>query len=145
MGFLIDTNIFVEAERGRLSLEDIGKAYPNNIFSLSTITASELLHGAYRAQQEHMKQRRLDFANQLLEQFAVLPFTLRAARIHAQIWVGLQKQGLMIGPHDLLIAATALSVDYGLITLNSREFRRVANLTVIDPSELDLLESDTAQ
>jgi predicted nucleic acid-binding protein len=36
----------------------------------------------------------------------------------------------MIGPYDLLIAATALAYRVPLATLNDREFRKVAGLEV---------------
>jgi predicted nucleic acid-binding protein len=40
----------------------------------------------------------------------------------------------MIGAHDLLIAATAVLLDFSLATVNLREFRRVPGLQVIDPT-----------
>ena len=39
----------------------------------------------------------------------------------------------MIGAHDLIIAATARSLDFGLITLNVDEFRRVPELKWLNP------------
>lgn len=37
----------------------------------------------------------------------------------------------MIGPRDLLIGATALAQGHSLVTLNTREFRRVAGLRFV--------------
>lgn len=37
----------------------------------------------------------------------------------------------MIGAHDLLIAASALAIDYGVITINTGEFTRVPGLRVV--------------
>jgi predicted nucleic acid-binding protein len=39
----------------------------------------------------------------------------------------------MIGPHDLIIAATALHRRWTVVTFNGREFRQVPGLTVIEP------------
>ena len=62
----------------------------------------------------------------------VLPFDLGEARCHAKIWAELEANGLMIGPHDLQIAATGLAQDHAVATLNAREFQRVPGLRVLD-------------
>ncbi len=41
-------------------------------------------------------------------------------------------RGLIIGPHDMQIAAVGLALGYDVATLNVGEFQRVAGLTVID-------------
>ena len=41
-------------------------------------------------------------------------------------------RGMMIGAHDLLIAATALSLGHEVGTLNVSEFSRVSGLIVAD-------------
>jgi predicted nucleic acid-binding protein len=41
----------------------------------------------------------------------------------------------MIGAHDLLIAATALSMGHDIGTLNVSEFRRVPGLNVADGTQ----------
>lgn len=43
------------------------------------------------------------------------------------------RMDLMIGSHDLLIAATARSRSFGVMTLNEREFQRISELTVYNP------------
>jgi predicted nucleic acid-binding protein len=40
----------------------------------------------------------------------------------------LAERGQMIGPFDLIIAATALAYRVPLATLNDREFRKIENL-----------------
>ena len=44
----------------------------------------------------------------------------------------LGQQGLLIGPHDLLIASIALARNLVLVTHNTREFRGVAGLIIED-------------
>jgi predicted nucleic acid-binding protein len=39
----------------------------------------------------------------------------------------------MIGPHDLIVAATALQRRWAVATFNAREFRHVPGLEVIQP------------
>jgi len=60
----------------------------------------------------------------------VLPFDLEVAREHAKIWADLTERGEMIGPYDLIIAATAVVHRAPLATLNYREFQKVRGLDV---------------
>jgi tRNA(fMet)-specific endonuclease VapC len=45
VGLLIDTSIFVAAERGRLALDELRRREGKESVALAAITASELLHG----------------------------------------------------------------------------------------------------
>ena len=51
-------------------------------------------------------------------------------KVNAQIRPDLNARGTSIGPHDMLIAAHAISLDVPLATNNLREFRRVPGLRV---------------
>jgi predicted nucleic acid-binding protein len=77
--------------------------------------------------------RRSAFVESVLETIPVLDFGIEAARGHALITAGLAVGGELIGPHDLIIAATALSCGYPVVTGNFREFQRVPGLTVMSP------------
>jgi tRNA(fMet)-specific endonuclease VapC len=59
-------------------------------------------------------------------------FDLAQARCHARIWANLETRGLMIGAHDLQIAAAGLAFGHEIATLNAREFQRVIGLNVAD-------------
>lgn len=67
-----------------------------------------------------------------LEQFLVpvqlLPFDSRCADHAATLRAKLDTAGTPIGPHDTLIAATALRHGATLVTRNVREFSRVPGL-----------------
>jgi tRNA(fMet)-specific endonuclease VapC len=65
----------------------------------------------------------------------VIAVDLEVARVHAELWATLQSRGEMIGAHDLLIAATARALNYGVVTLNVDEFQRVPGLNVYVPQE----------
>ena len=133
MGFLIDTSVLIAAERERFSLADLIRNLAGEPLVLAAITASELLHGIHRAIEPNVAEKRSRFVEYILDLFPVLPFDLETARVHAELWVALQRGGQVIGAHDLIIAATARAAGYGLITSNSAEFQRVPGLTVINP------------
>jgi tRNA(fMet)-specific endonuclease VapC len=73
-------------------------------------------------------QTRLAALTQLLRPMQVLPFDSECAAEAARICVELEAAGTPIGPHDTLIAATALRHQATLVTRNVREFSSVTGL-----------------
>jgi tRNA(fMet)-specific endonuclease VapC len=134
MGLILDTSIFIAQERGKFDMLAFLRRASVSQPAIAAITASELLHGVERATDQIRKLRRQQHVEQVLASVHVLPFDLPEARSHARLWAELEVQGLMIGPHDLQIAATGLALGYQVATLNAREFQRVANLVVLDAS-----------
>lgn len=132
MGFLIDSNILIAGERQKIDLAELMRHYRREPIAISAITASELLHGIHRAQNNLRAEQRRGFVEFILSTYEIIPFDLDAARQHARIWAQLQAAGTLIGAHDLMIAATALAINYGVITLNAGEFSRVKGLAVVD-------------
>jgi predicted nucleic acid-binding protein len=130
-GFLVvDTSVLIAIERGSLPPDALHKAQPGVRLAVSAITVSELLHGYHRAQPKSRRLARERFISALLAELEILPVDLQVAREHARIWAELAERGEMIGPYDLLIAATALAYRVPLATLNDREFRKVKGLEV---------------
>jgi tRNA(fMet)-specific endonuclease VapC len=64
--------------------------------------------------------------------FESLPFNDEAAEIYAVIRADLVAKGMPIGANDYLIAAIALANDLILVTHNTREFSRIADLKLED-------------
>ena len=131
MGALIDSSILIDAERGSLDLERTLSQSAETELAISAVTASELLHGVYRASKKSQKAVREALIERLLEVWPVLPFDLTAARIHARIWTELAAKGVAIGAHDLVIAATALANGLALITRDKRSFPKIPGLRVL--------------
>jgi tRNA(fMet)-specific endonuclease VapC len=127
---LIDASILIEHERGRLDLAQHLAHRQQEEFFLSVVTASELLHGVYRAAQPEVRAKRSAFVEAILERFPLLPVDLATARAHAQVWAELAATGKMIGPHDLWLAAACLAHGLTMVTANRREFARVPGLVV---------------
>ena len=62
----------------------------------------------------------------------VLIFGNEEAEMSVTIRAALEKKGTPIGPYDVMIAGTALSNQGVLVTSNTKEFRRVPRLQIID-------------
>jgi predicted nucleic acid-binding protein len=132
VGVLIDASILIEHERGRLDLGHRLMGREREELFLSTITASELLHGVHRARDAAQRSRRSAWVEAVLDRFSLLPVDLATARAHARLWAELAEDGLVIGPHDLSLAAACIAHGLALATANVREFRRVRGLDIED-------------
>lgn len=127
-GWLIDTSVLVDAERGGGALAGVPD---DGGHSISVVTASELLHGVHRAVDGARRTQRRAFVEHVLAELETLPATVEVARIHADLWAQLEVGGEVIGAHDLWIAATALAHGLRIATANAREFERVPGLDVL--------------
>jgi len=132
MGLILDTSILIAEERGKFDLPGFLLRFPAPQPLITAITASELLHGVERAQDAGRRARRQQHVEQILGSIFVQSFDLTQARFHARIWADLEVRGLMIGAHDLQIAAAGVAFGHEVATLNAREFQRVAGLQVVD-------------
>jgi tRNA(fMet)-specific endonuclease VapC len=131
VGLVLDTWVLVAAERRAVRFDALLESLGEESVAIAAITASELLHGCHRASDPGVRARRAAFVDALLDAIPVLPFGLPEARRHAELWAELARTGGAIGPHDLLIAATALAQGHALVTINQREFSRVPGLRLV--------------
>jgi len=95
--------------------------------SMSAITFAELMNGAKKSQRVEANISRLNALGEILD---ICSFDQQAAVAYGDVRSSLEKRGEVIGAHDLLIAAHALSLDRILVTNNEREFNRVEGLKV---------------
>ncbi len=123
--FMLDTNICIRVLRDRPP--EIRQRFNNEAEALciSTITLTELLHGAARS------ARPIDNRHEV-ERFAarleVLDFDSNAAAHASDIYVDLARRGTLIGSYDILIAGHARSRGLLVVTNNLREFTQVQGL-----------------
>jgi tRNA(fMet)-specific endonuclease VapC len=141
VGTLLDTTVFIDLERAvRIlppanAMAEVSRRLEEQLgadeeVGIAAITASELLHGVHRATSEH-RVRREAFVEAVLVAFPPLPFDLLAARAHARIWAGLAAAGQDVGPHDRLVAATAMTAGWRVGTANLRHFDRIVGLDIV--------------
>ena len=128
MGTLIDTSVLIAAERGQLDLSAVRRDEDDKV-AVSAITAAELLHGVERLRGAR-RARAERFVGTLLDSVPVIDFDLPIARVHALLSADLAERGTAIGAHDLIIAATAVALDYRVATRDMKSFPRVEGLQV---------------
>jgi tRNA(fMet)-specific endonuclease VapC len=128
MNFLIDTNICIYIMNKRPP-EVIQKFKDKEVgqIGISSITVSELQYGVSKSKFREQNLRRLE---EFLTPFQILSYDESASKFYGEIRSQLERQGSIIGPLDLLIAAHALSQKLVLVTNNEKEFKRIPLLKV---------------
>jgi tRNA(fMet)-specific endonuclease VapC len=130
MIFLPDTNACITLLRQRdQRLIARWKTVKVSDIVLCSITVYELRYGAQRSSNPTGEHAKLDL---FLSPFTSLPFDDQCARRCAELRADLEANGNVIGPYDLQIAAVALQHRLTLVTHNSREFSRIAGLSIDD-------------
>lgn len=123
--YVLDTDAVVDVLRGRHRVaERLAQESPEDV-GVAAMSLAELLYGAHCAHdpaRSELKVRRF------IEVVRVLPFGRAAADVHGRIRFATRQR--MIGPNDLVIAATALAARATIVTGNTREFERVPELAV---------------
>ena len=130
MGVIFDTSVLIGLGGGSSRLDKFILGREGEAFGISVITVSELIHGVHRADSEKRRIIRAAFVEKIIEVFAVFPFDLSAARIYAGIWASLAKRGKAVGAHDLIIAATCISLGFSLATLDLRDYGSIEGLSI---------------
>lgn len=128
--YLLDTNtcIFFLKDKYPSLSEKIMSRDPSE-FAVSSVTVFELEYGAAKSQWGDKTRLRLAI---FLSPFTVIPFDTSDAVVAGRIKGELAKNGKIIGPYDLKIAAQGLARGLTVITNNTNEFRRVPGLNVED-------------
>ena len=137
MGLILDSGVVIAAERRGLGdlefLEQLKAIYGETAIGLSVVTIAELTHGAYRAQDDVRKMRRLAFIDRLCQELAIYPVTLEIARMTGRIEGEQAALGFTFAFEDLAIGVTAAQLDYGIVTLNEKHFKMVPGLRIVKP------------
>ena len=128
MRYLLDTDICIYLIKKHPSevLDRFRQHSPQDV-AISTITLFELQYGIEKSQ---YRKRSEDALAKFLLPLNIIEMDASAAMEAAAIRAQLEKKGLPIGPYDLLIAGLAKSLNIVLVTNNTKEFGRIADLNL---------------
>lgn len=128
--FFLDTNTCVYFLKGTYQsiFEEFKKRKPEEI-KIPSLVKAELLLGVEKSEQ---KEKNLEIVSKFLKPLEIISFDNQAAEYYAKIRALLEKKGRIIGPNDLIIAATTLVHKGILVTHNTKEFKQVSGLHLED-------------
>ncbi len=130
MRFMLDTDLciaLIKRKPGSI-LRRLTALAPGEA-GLSAVTLAELRYGVAKSAQKDKNGLALD---EFLLPLEVADFDEAAAEVYGAVRAGLEKAGTPIGPLDTQIGAHALSRGITVVSHNTREFRRIPGLTVVD-------------
>ena len=129
MKYVLDTNTLIYFFKGLGNVSNQLLGTPPNEIGIPTIVLFELEVGIGKSSNPRNRKAKLqDF----IAQTTVIPFGYEEARCAADIRMKLEKQGVPIGPYDILIAASAMANNWTLVTHNTNEFKRIKGLRIED-------------
>lgn len=134
--YFFDSDVCIEIMRGHLPrAQEIMRKSSPDLFGVPAIVEAELLYGA---ENSNNPEEGRYFVESLLSPLHIhsLRFPWCAA-CYARVRADLKRRGCIIGPNDLLIAATALAHGATLVSNNTRVFRRVEGLLLELWAEVD--------
>jgi predicted nucleic acid-binding protein len=129
MGFLIDTNLWIAIERGKLSAADIHAITRQVPVYLSPVNLAEIRFGIEMMKDPKQKQR----ANSMLRRLRrkpLLRITGETGEVFGTIAAKLDQagRGANFRIQDLWLAAQAVQRDFTLLTANIKDFKDVPGL-----------------
>jgi tRNA(fMet)-specific endonuclease VapC len=128
MRFLLDTNtcIYIIKRKPPKVLEKFQTLDISEV-GISSITVAELEYGVYKSQRQEQNRAAL---SQFLIPLEIIPFDERSTQTYGRIRAELERQGIVIGSMDMLIASQAISSGLILVTNNVRELSRIPGLVI---------------
>ena len=135
MGLVIDTNVFIDAENGRLDLTSLDTFSDNGDAYIAAITVSELLTGVHLARTADIRIRRSAFAEGIISKLPVLEFNEEVARCYGELYAHFlrPRAKATTNVHDLQIAATCIAHGFAVLTTNVADYKKVPGLNIVQP------------
>lgn len=126
MRYMLDTNICIYAIKNKPKevIERLKEHEPSEI-CISSVTYAELIHGVEKSKAVNKNRIALTL---LLADIEILSFDANAAESYGEIRAELERKGTPIEPLDMMIAGHAKSLNYTVVTNNTKEFERINGL-----------------
>ena len=132
MGFLIDTNLWIAIERGRLSAADIYAITKQAPIYLSPVNVAEIRFGIDLMKDTRQKQRAMTTLRRMRRK-PLLRITGETAEVFGGIAAKLHQtgRGADFRIQDLWLASQAIQRDFTVLTANEKDFKDVPGLKFV--------------
>jgi len=134
VGLIVDTCEFIALERTGGSPGDIIDFFgTSELYAVSVMTLAELRHGVQRANSDQRREQRQRFLDDVISDFPIYSMDERIALRLGELDAWMQMNGKKRDLPDLIIAATALELDFAVATQNRKHFEDISGLRLAKP------------
>lgn len=132
MGFLIDTCIWIDVERGDISPADVAIYTRDDPVYISPVTIAELTYGAEIAKDEKIRLRRHAALNTLRKK-PFLSIDESTGEVFGRLTAALKRIGMdhRYRVQDLWLASQAIQNNIKLLTRNKKDFADIPGLDLV--------------
>jgi tRNA(fMet)-specific endonuclease VapC len=123
--FLLDTDTIIYSLKGNLAVKKALGEHLRDPMGVSVVTLMELYYGAYKSRKMVANLARI---RAIENAFEIIPISQEAALTFGELKATLEKQGIPLDDFDLILAASALTHNFTLVTNNVKHFDRVPGL-----------------
>jgi tRNA(fMet)-specific endonuclease VapC len=127
--FLIDTDILIYSLKGDPAVMDHLNRTASSAKAISVISYGELLYGAHKSARPIDNLARVRRLGEVLPVIDISPAIMEA---FGSLKARLEESGNRLDDFDLVIAATAITIGYRLVTNNEKHFSRIEGLEIED-------------
>ena len=127
--YLLDTDTVIYFLKGNETVIDNFKAHMDMPKALSVITYGELVYGCRKSQRPTANLARI---YRLAELYPVIDVTRAVMDSFGDIKAQLSASGHTVDDFDLLIGCSALTLNYAVVTNNTRHYEKIPGLRVIN-------------
>jgi len=137
VGFLIDTNLWIAVERGKLSAADIHAITKQAPIYLSPVNVAEIRFGIDLMKDARQKQRAMTTLRRMRRK-PLLRITSETGEVFGMIAAKLTQagRGAEFRIQDLWLASQAIQRDFTVLTANAKDFKDVPGLKVVAMKDL---------
>jgi len=130
MKYMLDTNICIYLiKQNPAKVLKHFKSHAIGDIGISSITLAELRYGVSKSQHIEKNQQALD---EFILPLEIADFDEKAAQEYGTIRAELERAGKPSGSMDMLIGAHAHALGVTLVTNNTKEFKQIKNLKIVD-------------
>lgn len=123
--FLLDADTIIYSLKGVPEVVENFRTHATSPKAISVISYGELIYGAEKSQ---FRDKNLAKIYRLREIFPVVEISCAIMDTFGSLKADLSRQGKIIDDFDLLIAATALSLGYCVVSNNEKHFCNITGL-----------------
>ena len=132
MGFLIDSGVWIEVERGRLAVADVHAVTRSQPVFISPVTIAEMQLGAELIEDRTVRLKCLAFLRRLKRK-PLLRIDAQTGEVFGSLAAQLHRtgRGHRFRVQDLWLASQAVRRRFKLLTLNGKDFADIPGLDLV--------------